>query len=164
MAKILSHPNTFKLLLSYVDFLTLFRLMQTRRDFRWDIRQDGSNGYRPKQIWVHKLIRQRIKGIFYMHGGLRSTKERRNFWIYRTKLTSLVKQKEVGQVTTLYLDLISQMSNESNRTVTALIDKDVGRTFPDLQYFKRNEDGNQQLRRILFALSIYKHVPQQQKN
>ena len=82
----LKHPRIFKTLLSLLDFMSLFRVMQTRRDYRWDL---DKRGYQPEKYWVHKVIRKRLKQIFLGEGGLRSTVERRNFWIYTSKLTKL---------------------------------------------------------------------------
>ena len=82
----LKHPRIFKTLLGLLDFMSLFRVMQTRRDYRWDI---DKRGYQPEKYWVHKVIRKRLKQILLGEGGLRSTVERRNFWIYTSKLTKL---------------------------------------------------------------------------
>ena len=62
--------------------------MQTRRDYRWDVSTKG-NGYQPSLYWVHKEIRKHMKHILLKNGGLRSTVERRNFWIYRTKINAM---------------------------------------------------------------------------
>ena len=34
-------PNCFRSLLSCLDFMSLFKIMQTRRDYRWDISTKG---------------------------------------------------------------------------------------------------------------------------
>ena len=81
-------PNCFRSLLSCLDFMSLFKIMQTRRDYRWDISTKGI-GYQPTLYWVHKEIRKHMKQILLKHGGLRSTVERRNFWMYRTKINIL---------------------------------------------------------------------------
>ena len=84
----LSTKRTFRLMLSFMDFSMLFRLMQTRRDYRWDISTKGK-GYEPELYWVHKELRKRMKEILLFHGGIRSSVDRLNFWIYRTKLHKL---------------------------------------------------------------------------
>ena len=43
-----------------LDFMALFGLMQTRRDYRWDVDKRGK-GYQPDKYWVHKVIRKRLK-------------------------------------------------------------------------------------------------------
>jgi len=68
--------------------MSLFTFMQTRKDYRWDVSTRG-NFYQPDHYWVHKEIRKRMKQILLKDGGLRSTVERRNFWIYRSKLIKI---------------------------------------------------------------------------
>ena len=85
-----------------MDFMSLFKLMQSRRDYRWDVSTRGK-GYQPSLYWVHKDIRKRMKQILLKNGGLRSTVERRNFWIYRTKINSL----RAGFGSNYYADLLA---------------------------------------------------------
>jgi hypothetical protein len=40
-ARFLSTPKLFRQFISFLDFRSLFRLMQTRRDYRWDIKGKG---------------------------------------------------------------------------------------------------------------------------
>ena len=113
--------------------------MQTRRDYRWDVLSTRNKGYQPDVYWVHKEIRKRMKQVLLKDGGLRSTVERRNFWIYRSKLHRL--QLEYPQ--NLYESLTSQISPEmtAERPSMSEIGKDVGRTFPDLAFFQKNQPG-----------------------
>ena len=53
-------PRIFRTFLSMLDFMGLFSMMQTRRDYRWDIDKRGQ-GYQPEKYWVHKVIRKRLK-------------------------------------------------------------------------------------------------------
>ena len=87
-----------------LDFMALFGLMQTRRDYRWDVDMRGK-GYQPDKYWVHKVIRKRLKQILLGDGGLRSTVERRNFWIYTSKLLKLRERHANSQH---YQDLVTQ--------------------------------------------------------
>ena len=87
----LAVPRIFRTLLSHLDFMALFTFMQIRKDYRWDV----GKGYQPDYFWVHKEIRKRMKQVLLTDGGLRSTVERRNFWIYRTKLGRVKEQYEL---------------------------------------------------------------------
>ena len=66
-------------------------------------------------------------------GGLRSTVERRNFWIYTSKLTKLREQHSNPNY---YQDLVQRQQGLTQGSLTE-IGKDVGRTFPDLKFFQK---------------------------
>jgi len=80
-------------------------------------------GYQPKLYWVHKLIRKRMKQILLQHGGLRSTVERRHFWILCTKITKLKND-----------NILNSYPNQLQRSTNKVkeINKDINRTFPEL--------------------------------
>lgn len=75
-----------------------------------------------------------MKQILLKDGGLRSTVERRNFWIYRSKLNKLSKNYSFDHYKELvdkYFNLNDSQTAE-NAALINEIGKDVGRTFPDL--------------------------------
>ena len=135
--------------------MALFTFMKTRKDYRWDV-STRCKGYQPDYFWVHKEIRKRMKQVLLTDGGLRSTVERLNFWIYRTKFNRVKCQYEAG----LYDELVGRISpggpEAAERQSMSEIGKDVGRTFPDLQFFSKNYPGQEILHRILSAVSIFK--------
>ena len=67
-------------------------------------------------------------------GGLRSTVERRNFWIYRSKLNKIRDSYPENH----YERLVEENTRDSNAERLSLteIGKDIGRTFPDLKFFQ----------------------------
>ena len=71
-----------------------------------------------------------MKEILLKNGGLRSTVERRNFWIYSSKLNRI----RDSYPNKYYEELVSNNLNESltDKTLMSEIGKDIGRTFPDL--------------------------------
>ena len=103
----MSNMRTFKTFLGYLDYANLMKLMQTRRAYRWDLKSDG-NGYQPDSVWVHKALRKRMKEILLYQGGIRSSKDRLNFWIYRTKMHSLRRSNGAG----FYRRLVSFQSKK----------------------------------------------------
>ena len=114
-------------------------MMQTRKDYRWDVQTKRGKGYQPDYYWVHKELRKRMKQILLKDGGLRSTVERRNFWIYRSKLNKVSKEYHAGY----YERLVSQHFRDSmaDRPSMTEIGKDIGRTFPDLLFFQKDQPG-----------------------
>ena len=135
----LSLPRVFRTLLSFLDFMSLFTTMQTRKDYRWDVVSTRGKGYQPDYYWVHKEIRKRMKQILLKDGGLRSTVERRNFWIYRSKLCRI----RGSHPENYYSELVSQNFSDQilERPSLTEIGKDIGRTFPDLMFFKKDQPG-----------------------
>ena len=112
--------------------MSLFTMMQTRKDYRWDVSTRGK-GYQPDYYWVHKEVRKRMKQILLKDGGLRSTVERRNFWIYRSKLNKIRDNYPANH----YEKLVEENTRDCNAERLSLteIGKDIGRTFPDLKFF-----------------------------
>lgn len=131
----LTLPRFFRTLLSFLDFMSLFSLMQTRKDYRWDVCSRGK-GYQPQTYWVHKEIRKRMKQILLRDGGLRSTVERRNLWIYSSKLTKLRQRYPENHYEELAEKYFRQSLLEQHKM--SEIGKDVSRTFPDLQFFQKD--------------------------
>ena len=97
-----------------------------------------------------------MKQVLLKDGGLRSTVERRNFWIYRSKLCRIKDRYPPGH----YDRLVSQHFRESNLERASLceIGKDIGRTFPDLMFFKKDQPGQLKLHRILTAASVFHRI------
>jgi len=120
----------FKLLLGMLDFMGLFKLMQLQRDYRWDLMRQG---YQPKLYWVHKCIRKRMKQILLQSGGLRSTVERRHFWIFSTKITKLQKEYRLSCSYESQLATVAEQLKLGKKC--SEITKDINRTFPQLQFF-----------------------------
>ena len=106
-------PRIFATLLAMLDFTSLFTLMQTRRDYRWDVDKRGK-GYQPNQYWVHKVIRKRMKQVLLADGGLRSTVERRKLWIYTSKLTKIRQRHPEGHYSELVRRNLSADSKQSS--------------------------------------------------
>ena len=41
--------------------MSLVTVMQTRKDYRWDVASTRGKGYQPDYYWVHKELRKRMK-------------------------------------------------------------------------------------------------------
>ena len=94
-----------------------------------------------------------MKQILLQHGGIRSTVERRYFWIFNTKITKL-KAEHGGP--DFYETLLQNLDPESrDGNIAFEISKDIGRTFPELQFFRQNQPGSTKLMQILQAVSCY---------
>ena len=129
----LTFPRVFRTLIGFLDYMSLFTLMKTRKDYRWDVASVRGKGYQPDYYWVHKELRKRMKQILLKDGGLRSTVERRNFWVYRSKLNRIRDLYEKN----FYEKHIAKhfKTSMAERPSMSEIGKDIGRTFPDLQFF-----------------------------
>ena len=68
-----------------------------------------------------------MKQILLRNGGLRSTVERRNFWVYRTKINAMRSSYGID----FYSKLLVRCA-VNNETTNIEIMKDIGRTFPEL--------------------------------
>ena len=69
-----------------------------------------------------------------MEAGPQPTVERRNFWIYRSKLNKIRDSYPENH----YERLVEENTRDSNAEGLSLteIGKDIGRTFPDLKFFQ----------------------------
>lgn len=76
-----------------------------------------------------------MKQILLKDGGLRSTVERRNFWIYRSKLEKIKDFYPDKYYLKLVAEHLRESNGPDNRASLSEIGKDIGRTFPDLQFF-----------------------------
>lgn len=82
---------------------------------------------------------------------IRSTFERRIFWAYLTYETELVFQSE-----TSFENLVARASLD--KRLSEDIRKDIMRTFPELHFFNKDQDGGVRLTKLLKAVSVYHEI------